>query len=176
MPSMRRMRIFFVLVLSAVVYILYLTSKVGRPQSPDFYSKTKSALTREKGTYHPHDGYSYSNDDDDAALKITMEGRLKDAERTAKDNANAKSPRPENLGAADDKADPAVVENIDPGQTATDRNVAGRKKAGIDEAAEKVMSEESAEDREVKAELDSILKRSPSETVPDLRIPSPLEH
>jgi hypothetical protein len=144
------MRIFGVIVFCAVVYVLYLTSNARHTRSPDFYSKTKQALDRDRGPHHPHGPHKgVGIDNEDEALAIDLANRLKEAEQAAKDNANAKSPRPEGIDSTRDKAK-AVVQDIKPEKATSDTK-------------EKVMDKDgSPEDYDVEGEMNEILKRSPS--------------
>jgi hypothetical protein len=160
MPSMRRIRIFGVIVFSLVLYILYITNSARNSQSPDLYSRTKDALDRDKGTYHPHGPRKGSgkDDDDDAAIAFAMQSRLKEAEKAAKDNANAKAPNPPEGFNLEEKAKP-VVEDIEVGKPTDDKNVAGRRKHS---SAEKVVDNANAENRDVEQMMDILLKKAPS--------------
>ncbi len=164
---MRRMRIFGVAVLTAVIYVLYLTSTSRHSQDLDFYAKTKDALDLDKLTYHPHKdrpALKKQSSDDDEALAAQMASRLRDAEAVAKDNANSKAPPRD--GVTEEIKSKAVADVLPGEKTPTaDRNVAGRKKYPIDDGTEKQkIVEQSAEDHEVELELNSILKRSPSKS------------
>jgi hypothetical protein len=153
MPSKRRMRVFGVLVFCVVFYVLYLTSNSRHTRSPDFYSKTKEALDRDKGPYHPHAPHNgIGIDNDDEAVAMDLANRLKDAEQAAKDNANAKSPRPEGMDAVGDKTKP-VVQDIAPDKATGDKK---------DKA---LHNDESTEDYDVEGEINRLLKRSPSELI-----------
>jgi hypothetical protein len=160
------MRVFGVVIFAVVIYILYITSNTrATHNSPDFYSKTKKALDRERGSYKPHQVAPPSgNDEEDAALAAAMASRLRDAESVAKDAANAKAPRPGDSG--EQKASPAGQESASSERAGADRNVAGRKKYPIDDnqPQKPVGKEETDEEHEVEVELNSILKRSPSKT------------
>ena len=152
MPSMRRMRIFGVLVFCIVFYVLYLTSNSRHTSSLDFYSKTKQALDRDRGPHHPHAPQNALGiDNDDEALAMDLASRLKDAEQAAKDNANAKSPRPESMGAAGYKAKPVAQDIV-------------AEKATADKKEEVLSKAESTEDYDVEQEMNHLLKRSPSKS------------
>jgi hypothetical protein len=152
MPSMRRMRIFGVLVFCVVFYVLYITSNARHTGSPDFYSKTKQALDRDRGPHHPHAPHKgVAIDNDNEAVAMDLANRLKEAAQAAKDNANAKSPRPEGMDAMADKAKP-VVQDI-----AAD-------KATADKKEEVLHQDESTEDYDVEQEMNRLLKRSPSKS------------
>ena len=147
---MRRMRIFGVVVFCAVFYVLYLTNNARHTRSPDFYSKTKQALDRDRGPHHPHAPQKdVAIDNDNEAVAMDLANRLKDAAQAAKDNANAKSPRPEGMDAMGDKAKP-VVEDV-----AVD-------KASADKKEETVHKDGSTENYDVEQEMNRLLKRSPS--------------
>jgi hypothetical protein len=153
MPSMRRMRIFGVLVFCVVFYVLYHTSNARHTRSPDFYSKTKQALDRDRGPHHPHAPHQgIGIDNDDEAVAIDLANRLKDAEQAAKDNANAKSPRPEGMDAMGDKVKP-VVQDIAPD------------KATADKKEEVLHKDENKENYDVEQEMNRLLKRSPSKSL-----------
>jgi hypothetical protein len=146
------MRIFGVLVFCVVFYVLYLTSNSRHNSSPDFYSKTKQALDRDRGPHHPHAPQNAVGiDNDDEALAMDLASRLKDAEQAAKDNANAKSPRPESMDPTKEKAKP-IVQDI-----AADKATANKKEEVLNKA-------ESIEDYDVEQEMNRLLKRSPSES------------
>lgn len=85
-----------------------------------------------------------------------MANRLKEAEQAAKDNANAKSPRPESIDSTRKKAKAGV------------QDVAPDNKAG-DDKNEKVLGEDgSAKEYNVESEMNQILKRSPSRLFPSV--------
>ena len=121
------MRIFGVAVLAAIVYVLYLTSNTRAAQnSPDFYTRTKEALDREKGSYAHRAPSLGVGDEEDAVLAAALAGRLKDAESAAKNAANTKSPRPQSLSV---QTTSVAEQDAGSSEKATvDRNVAGRKK------------------------------------------------
>jgi hypothetical protein len=146
------MRIFGVLVFCVVFYILYLTSNSRHTRSPDFYSKTKQALDRDRRPHHPHAPQNTVGiDDEDEALALDLASRLRDAEQAAKDNANAKSPRPESIDAVEDKQK-LVVQDI-----VADKATADKKEEALSKA-------ESEEDYDVEQEMNRLLKRSPSKS------------
>ena len=125
-----------------VIYVLYLTSNARHNRSPDFYSKTKQALDRDRGPHHPHaPNKGVAIDNDDEAVAMDLANRLKDAEQAAKDNANAKSPRPEGIDAMVDKAKPVVQDIVKDKATAHTK-----------------------EEYDVEAEMNHLLKRSPSKS------------
>jgi hypothetical protein len=146
------MRIFGILVFCVVFYVLYLTSNSRHTSSPDFYSKTKEALDRDRGPHHPHGPQNAIGiDSEDEALAIDLASRLKDAEQAAKDNANAKSPRPESMDTAGENAKP-MVQDI-----AADKATADKKEEVTNKAG-------STEEYDVEREMNRILKRSPSKS------------
>lgn len=121
----------------------------------DFYAKTKNALEKTK----PDTGGGgkeavLGSDDEEVTRK--MSERLKEAAQVAKDNANAKAPKPDppsSLVGVGSAAEGARDE----------RSVTGRKKMAAADAQEPV-KEETPEDHEVEVELNSILKKSPSKS------------
>jgi glutaredoxin len=158
MPSMRRVKVFGLLVLVFVITILFWTGSARQdaqldPRTAgDFFEKTMSGLNRK-----PMRGATKSNDDEEVAKK--MAERLKEAAQVARDNANAKAPN---------KPDPpsSVVGVGSAAEGAGgERSVAGRKKftAGDEQ---KPVKEETQEDHDIEVELNSILKKSPSKSTP----------
>lgn len=153
MPSMRRIKVFGLVVFLLVVTILFWTASLRqrRAQDPrtagDFYAKTVNALNR-----NPIGGWSGSEDEEVAK---TMAQRLAEAAQVAKDNANAKAPKPD---------PPSSLVGVGSAAEGSrdERSVAGRKKFPTAEAQEPI-KEETKEDHDVEAELNSILKKSPSE-------------
>jgi len=149
MPSMRRMRVFGILILLFVITVLWHTGSARQQRSPDFYRSTKTALENDRS-------YKTHQVDDDAALAAEMADRLRSADAVAKDNANGKAPSPRPLAAEKKDKAKAVVEDI-----ASDINIAGRMKYPIKAEKEKVV-QKTPEDHDVEVEINSILKRSPS--------------
>lgn len=85
-----------------------------------------------------------------------MQERLQEAAQVAKDNANAKAPKPDPPSAVIGKGSAA--------QRAKDeKGVAGRKKYGGGDQKVEKETKETREDGEVETELNRILKKSPSE-------------
>jgi hypothetical protein len=164
---MRRMRVFAVVVLSAVIYILYLTSQARTARTPDFYSKTKQALDKDKGPllrpHTPHKGIGIV-DDDDEAIQEQLAAKAKEAEKVAKEPAKVKAPEPEGPTPAEEKAKP-IVEDVKPDKEEAKQSAIGKNKHGANDKSEKVMEkDDGAESRKVEQEMNSILKRSPSES------------
>lgn len=93
---------------------------------------------------------------DDEEVTRKMSERLKEAAQVAKDNANAKAPKPD---------PPSSLVGVgSAAEGARDvRSVTGRKKMAAADAQEPV-KEETPEDHEVEVELNSILKKSPSKS------------
>ena len=153
MPSMRRIKVFGLLIFLLVVTILFWTASLRqqRAQDPrtvgDFYAKTVNALNK-----NPVGGSSGSDDEE---VAMTMAERLREAAQIAKDNANAKAPKPD---------PPSSVVGVGSAADGSrdERSVAGRKKFPAGEAQEPV-KEETQEEHDVEVELNSILKKSPSE-------------
>ena len=155
MPSMRRVKVFGLLIFLFVITVLFYTASLrqNRPQDSrtagDFYDRTVNALNNKK----PGAGLGTSGDDEVAAA---MAKSLKKAAQVAKDNANAKAPKPDppsiilGVGSAADRA-------------TKERGVAGRKKFTTGEAQEPIKEKpETKEEHDVEVELNSILKKSPS--------------
>ncbi|KAG7292181.1 hypothetical protein NEMBOFW57_002216 [Staphylotrichum longicolle] len=159
MPSQRRLRVLTYLVLAGVVTLLFFTSQARHSRDADtrslqdFYSKTVNAMGKGHAAAAPgqhviadHDVDADGDiDDDDTALAREMAARLRQAEQKAKDNAKAKAPnKPE-----------FPEEVIGVGSSAGgQKKPAPKGKPGSE-------LEETEEDREVKAELNAILKKSP---------------
>jgi hypothetical protein len=147
------MRLFGVIVFCVVFYVLYLTSNARHTGSPDFYSKTKEALDRDRGPHHPHaPNKGIAIDNDDEAVALDLANRLKEAEQAAKDNANVKSPKPEGMDAMADRAKP-VVQDV------------AKDKAKADKTEEVLEKDESTKDYNVEREMNRLLKRSPSKSI-----------
>ncbi|KAH8808212.1 thioredoxin-like protein [Xylogone sp. PMI_703] len=172
MPSMRRMKVFALLVLVFVVTTLFYTASLRQQRTltsqsgGDFYGKTRDALDR----IHEQDasggggggggkssgGTAGSNrDDDDEELAKAMKQRLDEAAQLAKDKANVKSPKP------DPPSKVVGVGNAADAAWGEEKGIAGRKKYSTGEEAQKPVKEETAEEHEVEVELNSILKKSP---------------
>jgi len=195
MSPNRRIRLFFLLVLTIVLLILYKTSssRSASPPTPrDFYSRTKSRLSADGFPVSssldkivPARGTTASDEDEEIAR--AMAGRLRDAEDVAKERANAKAPTRESVMGDEEppnKARTKAAERFNqdveelsvgepkmpgatPEQAGKDRNVAGRLKFPVEsEAEQKKIAVESEEDAAVEAELNSILKKSPSKSPP----------
>ncbi len=151
-----------------VVTILFYTAsqrqqnELNAENTGDFYYKTKSALDRSPvgggaSTAGKGKAVGTGNEDDEEVAKA-MSQRLKEAAQLAKDNANAKAPKPD---------PPSKVVGIGSAAEGAEKSIAGRKKfnAGGSEAQVPVKEEkETQEDEEVQAELNSILKKAPSES------------
>jgi len=120
----------------------------------DFYVKTVNALDKNPGgTGGTGGGGGGKNSDDEEVAKV-MSQRLKQAEQKAKNNANAKAPKPDPPSAVVGKG--SAQDGV-----GSERSVAGRKKIG-GEGEQEPLKEETEEDHEVETELNSILKKSPS--------------
>ncbi|KAI2621198.1 glutaredoxin [Hypoxylon sp. NC1633] len=164
MPSARRLRLLMMVILGAVITTLFFTSQM-RATIPhdnrtvqDFFGKTMNGLghqgheqtvmtgksTTVESTVKDKDGDG-SVDEDDKKLAEEMSDRLRAAEQKAKDLANAKAPL---------KPDP-------PKNVVGVGSSAGGQKKGKSKGAETDEAEESEEDKEVEATLNTILKKSP---------------
>ncbi|KAK3936491.1 thioredoxin-like protein [Diplogelasinospora grovesii] len=165
MPSQRRVRLLFYVVLAAVITLLFFTSQLRQTQRPDtrsiqdFYHKTVNAMDKARGgggggggqgkeqqpMAKPHDHDADGDiDEDDERMAKEMADRLKAAEQRAKDNANAKAPNK-----------PDVPSNI----VGVGSSASGQKKKG-DAKSDDEPVHESEEDHAVETELNSILKKS----------------
>jgi hypothetical protein len=152
---MRRVKVFGLLILLVVVTLLFWTASLRQQREPDsrtvgdFYQKTVNGLNKKPSTGGSTGGLG----DDDEEVSKAMAQRLKEAAQVAKDNANAKAPKPD---------PPSSLVGVgSAAEGASERGVAGRKKFATGDAQAPV-SEETEEDRKVDAELNSIMKKSPS--------------
>jgi hypothetical protein len=168
MPSNRRIRLLFYVVLAGVVTLLFFTSHLRSKTDRDtrnlhdFYHKTVNAMDKVRGGSGgqvvldsktgkevgrtPVDKDGDGNvDADDEILAKEMADRLKAAEQKAKELANAKAPN---------KPD-APSEVIGVGSSAGGQH---KKAGGIDDKQEVL---ESDEDHEIEVELNDILHKSP---------------
>ena len=147
MPSARRVKVLSIVFFLAFITFLLWTASVRAKRTPDlrtagdFYSKTIKELDKKP----------QSKDDEEVARKMS-EG-LKEAAQVAKDNANAKAPKPD---------PPSSVVGVGSAAEGAERGVAGRKK--FDQEVVNV-KEETPEEMTIKKELNSILKKSPSKSL-----------
>ncbi|KAI1755638.1 thioredoxin-like protein [Xylaria castorea] len=174
MPSPRRLRFFFIMVLAIVITILFFASQKrhSAPRDPrtinDFFGKTVHGLDQRHGTggqvvmsgkgssananLKDHDGDG-SVDEDDEKLAQEMAERLRAAEQQAKDQANAKSPlKP------DAPSDVVGVGSSAGGQKKGKYRISKQDSEDEDEDED---DEEPDEDSEVEVTLRQMLKRSP---------------
>ncbi|TVY87975.1 Monothiol glutaredoxin [Lachnellula willkommii] len=153
MPSMRRIKVFGLLVVLFVITVLFYTGSL-RQNSPqdsrtagDFYDRTVNALNNKK----PAGGTS-----DDDQVAAAMAKSLKEAAQVAKDNANAKAPKPD---------PPSIVLGVGSAAEGAreEKSVAGRKKFTTSGEAQEPIKDnvETKEDHDIEVELNSILKKSP---------------
>ncbi|KAH8592505.1 thioredoxin-like protein [Bisporella sp. PMI_857] len=151
MPSVRRVKVFAVLVVCIVVTTLFYTSSLRQQREldsrnfGDFYSKTVKGMENKKKS-------QAVKIDEDAEIAKNMAERLKQAAQVAKNNANAKAPKPDppsSLVGVGSAAEGAREE----------KSVAGRKKYGAE--GQKVVKEESQEEHDIETELNTILRKSP---------------
>ncbi|KAI9644629.1 hypothetical protein NHQ30_006653 [Ciborinia camelliae] len=159
MASMRRIKLFGLIVFIAVISLLFYTSSLRQQRNVvvaggDFYSKTMNGLGKQEVA---EAGHGRSEEDEKVAKEMAQ--RLKDAADKAKDNANAKAFKPDPPSQVVGKGNAAE------GQSG-ERSVAGRKKIGGEKGSQEVVkekeTEETKENSEVKTELNAILKKSPS--------------
>ncbi|KAG9253683.1 thioredoxin-like protein [Emericellopsis atlantica] len=152
MPSPRRMRLILLAGLSTVILIFFYTSRLSddamsKEHTPfrDFYQKTKHAMDAGSSSaqqLHPADRDKDGDiDEDDRALGAEMQTRLKEAELRAKKIANQKG------GLKPDP--PSNVVGV--GSSADGQDGAG---GSSGEQVEEV--------RDAEAELNMILKKSPT--------------
>jgi len=159
MVSQRRFRIAGVLIFTILIILLFNSfSELRNSRNVDFYTSTTDALnslrsqsdktTSVQKNIHPNSGQGDTSGN--------LAERLKDAEVQAKQAANAKAPlKPDN---------PNKVNGVGSAAEGADRNVAGRLKYPKDgDSAQKPLQPQSEEEKKVEAELESILKKSPSE-------------
>jgi hypothetical protein len=172
MPSVRRVKVFGLLVFVGVITLLFYTASYRQTRSADprtlndFYKNTVNGLNRQSPDYQspdiPHEkgaakkaGYGEGEDEEVARQ---MSQRLKEAAQKAKDNANAKAPKPDA---------PSKINGV--GSAAEGAGI-GRKRTGEREGQEK-LGAETKEEHDVEVELNSILKKSPSASSPSLLYP-----
>ncbi|KAL2122420.1 hypothetical protein VTJ04DRAFT_2875 [Mycothermus thermophilus] len=168
MPSARRYRVLTYLLVASIVTLLFFVSKsrdqvshYGTPGATnDFYSKTVHALDKEKHNshhhHHPH-GHPGSDPangqkpvvedgDDDDELARGVADRLKQAEKDAKESAEAKGP----------KQPQTQQEVVGVGNAA-----GGKDKADVADAKGEAKDKEEQRDTEVEGVLRDIMKKSP---------------
>lgn len=155
MASNRRLKVYGLLIVMAVITILFYTSRSRA--DPDFYSRTVSALDKKPGTPGAKDavvgtggqGKVSAGDEESKA----RQQRLKEAADTARENANAKAPKPD---------PPSVVVGVGSAAEGAsgDRGVGGRRKHAGSDSQKPV--EETAEEHDAEVELGAILKKAPS--------------
>lgn len=161
MPSPRRVKVFGILVFLAVVTFLLWSASLRQRRvvdlrtAGDFYSKTLDALGQQHDASH---STAEAEVEDSEEVSRAMSERLKEAAQVAKDKANKKAPKPDN------PSDLVGVGNAAEGHR-EEKGVAGRKKyqpaVGPQEPVEE---EEDDMDHEARAELSSIIKKSPSKS------------
>ncbi|KAK0655583.1 thioredoxin-like protein [Cercophora newfieldiana] len=148
MPSPRRVRMLFYVALAGFVTLLFFTSHYRHTTDPDtrtagdFYRKTMNAMDRGRGGGSVRQKPIPKYDDGDDAVANAMAERLRLAEQKAKDSANAKAPNKPD-------APEAVI--------GVGSSAGGQLKSKEDSE----LVRDSEEDLEVKAEINSILKKSP---------------
>lgn len=140
----------------AIVTILFYTSRSRT--DPDFYSRTVNALDKKPGTPGAKESVVgaggqvpvLGGDEESKA----MQQRLKEAADTARENANAKAPKPDPPSAVVGKGSAAEG-------ASGDRGVGGRRKhSGSGDSQMPV--EETEEEHDAEVELNAILKKAPS--------------
>ncbi|KAF2754458.1 glutaredoxin [Pseudovirgaria hyperparasitica] len=166
MPSQRRVKVFGLLIVLAILTTIYWASAAQQTKSSKFYTNTVAALEEKKQAEIA--AKVKAENDATAARKEDIGIRLKAAEEKAKKSADEKGHRiSQQVMASNEEKKDAVDE----------KSVAGRVKykdekekdtpgvarvGGNTENMEKLDKEsKSEEDQEVEMELNSILKRSP---------------
>ncbi|KAF2182454.1 glutaredoxin [Zopfia rhizophila CBS 207.26] len=153
MPSPRRMKLFGLSVLLAVLITLYMTSSARQTRTSDFYTKTQEALQTKE-----YEEAAKQRDADDVS------SRLKAAEDAAKKAAQEKSDKYlESVAGASGGNEKSVAGRVIMNERVGDdkpvpgvANVGGRPR---DREAAK--EPETPEQHEVEVELNAILKKSP---------------
>ncbi|TLS29236.1 hypothetical protein PpBr36_00121 [Pyricularia pennisetigena] len=174
MPSARRLRLLGIVAV-AILFTLLFTSRLRQAGDTDvnsiqgLYHKTRTAIDRAradgqaalqrsktgaaKGHLAVDKDADGDVDQDDEVFAQEMSDRLRAAEQKAKDLANSKSPNkpdaPRNIVGVGSSAG---------GQTAKKKTT---KPALAEAEADEKPMVETSEDKEVKAELDTILRKSP---------------
>ena len=159
MPSTRRVRLLLLVGVGMALLILVYLPRLGENESPeDFYDRTVHAIDNQKSSGAGAAGAQQGSkllqpadrdrdgdiDAEDEILGAEMQERLKDAELRAKAKANERAPLP-----PDHPSDVIGVGSSADGQDASS-----------DGADAQVVEEE----RDTEAELNSILKKSPSKS------------
>ncbi|KAI9750382.1 MAG: hypothetical protein M4579_006493 [Chaenotheca gracillima] len=151
MPSNRRLRVLLYVAFALFFVVIYFTSDARQARSREFYEKTVEKINEK----------AQAQDTENADMGRKMSERLQEAENVAKGNADQKLPYQKPVGVAKTPSEEKAKE--------TDA-ASGRKPVGVDnkkpwvtmeESAEEKKDEPTQEEREVEAELGSILKRSP---------------
>ena len=159
MPSKRRIKVFSLSIFLFAITLLFYTASVRQTRERDlrtvgdFYDKTVNALNSKTKAS------AGGTNEEDEMIARKMAESLKEAAQVAKDNANAKAPKP------DPPSQIVGVGSAADGARGDERSVAGRRKFGGEEQRV-VKEEESEEDHEIELELNSILKKSPSTLSP----------
>jgi hypothetical protein len=159
MPSMRRVKLITLLIFLFVLTLLFYTASLRQSRERDsrtmgdFYDKTVNALNS-KNSKNKNDVGT-----EDELIAKKMAESLKEAAQVAKDNANAKAPKP------DPPSSVVGVGSAADGARGDERSVAGRKKFSSGAEEQKPVQEETPEDHEIEVELNSILKKSPSKFI-----------
>jgi hypothetical protein len=174
MPSTRRLRAFFLLVVLAVLITLYLTASARQTRTSQFYTKTQDALAAAREAKEA--GLSGPGGDE-----LDVGKRLREAEEAAKKAADRKG---DAFHGEEGRKQASIVKENVAKETVASVSAGGETKHGgprlakvpglaMEEGLKKQAAEnrrkdqessaETKEDHEVKDELNSILKRSPGE-------------
>ena len=168
MPSTRRIKATILSAIIAVLILIYVTSSPSTTRSSPFYTSTRDALTQREA--EEADGKALENDD------RAVQKRLREAEEKAKKAADKKGE--EFHGGEIKSAAEKVKAEVDRGRAVGDdrgvarKNLKGGSEKVLMEAKGKIQREreevekkeesQTPEERKAEAELNYILKRSPS--------------
>jgi glutaredoxin len=174
MPSARRLKAFFLLVLISVLITLYLTASARQTRTSQFYTKTQDALAAARAVKEVNIGDMPGGSDADVGK------RLREAEEAAKQAADRKGDAfhgEEGRRQASIVRDKQAKETVAPATTDDEvpkekprvAKVPGlaleeglKKQAAENKKMEAESTAETEEDHKVKDELNLILKKSPS--------------
>jgi len=172
MPSNRRVRAVLICGIVAIIITLYVSSSASSTRSSPFYTSTRDALSQRQA----EEAHGAALESDDSAVQA----RLREAEEKAKKAADKKG---DEFHSEEFKSKAAKVKaEVDMSRASGDGGVAKKDgsirkdfrggsekvlmeaegKAEKERQKEKEESEKSPEERKAEAELNYILKRSPS--------------
>ncbi|KAF2199066.1 hypothetical protein GQ43DRAFT_433702, partial [Delitschia confertaspora ATCC 74209] len=149
MPSQRRVKVFGLMVVLAVLFTIYITGSARQTRNSDFYTKTQEALQARE-----YEQAAKQRDEADVGA------RLKAAEEAAKKAASEKGQKfMDSVAGAGEKsvAGRVKMNQDDDNKVPGVAHVGGRPR---DRETAK-QQPETAEEHEVEVELNAILKKSP---------------